>query len=142
MWFHPRAGQRWVEMHTVGMTFLTSPTGGGFKPKGGSPFDLINRSRAIHCSLLQSVSPQRPFGEVFEIELDTLETTCHALDPTPAANCSVRRLEEHVSGPLRVILDSGPTSSTMVLYRSGLFIYPAAQPALMVSQCAVSKISI
>lgn len=34
-------------------------------------------------------------GEVFEIEIDTLETTCHALDPTPVANCSVRQLQEH-----------------------------------------------
>ncbi|XP_045439730.1 alpha-2-HS-glycoprotein [Pipistrellus kuhlii] len=41
------------------------------------------------------VWPRRPFGEVFEMELDTLETTCHALDPTPAANCSVRPLVEH-----------------------------------------------
>ncbi|KAL2804815.1 alpha-2-HS-glycoprotein isoform 3 preproprotein [Daubentonia madagascariensis] len=37
----------------------------------------------------------RPFGEVFEVEIDTLETTCHALDPTPLANCTVRQLEEH-----------------------------------------------
>lgn len=98
-----------MELHTVRMTSLTSPTGGGFKPNGGSPFGLINRNRAIHCSLLQSVSPQRPMGEVFEMELDTLETTCHALDPTPVANCSVRPLVEHVSVPLRVISDSGPT---------------------------------
>ncbi|XP_048202953.1 alpha-2-HS-glycoprotein isoform X2 [Perognathus longimembris pacificus] len=33
------------------------------------------------------VWPRRPFGEVYEIEIDTLETTCHALDPTPLANC-------------------------------------------------------
>ncbi|MCP6497628.1 cystatin family protein, partial [Klebsiella pneumoniae] len=36
-----------------------------------------------------------PFGEVYELEIDTLETTCHALDPTPLANCSVRQLAEH-----------------------------------------------
>lgn len=41
------------------------------------------------------VWPRRPMGEVFEMELDTLETTCHALDPTPVANCSVRPLVEH-----------------------------------------------
>lgn len=41
------------------------------------------------------VWPRRPMGEVFEIEIDTLETTCHALDPTPVANCSVRQLQEH-----------------------------------------------
>uniref|UniRef100_A0A8C6GTD2 Alpha-2-HS-glycoprotein n=1 Tax=Mus spicilegus TaxID=10103 RepID=A0A8C6GTD2_MUSSI len=38
---------------------------------------------------------RRPFGEVYEMEVDTLETTCHALDPTPLANCSVRQLTEH-----------------------------------------------
>lgn len=111
-----------MKLHTVGMTSLTSPTGGGFKPNGGSRFGLINRNRAIHCSLLHSVSPQRPMGEVFEMEIDTLETTCHALDPTPVANCSVRPLEEHVSGPLRVISDGGPTRSTVVLHGAGLFI--------------------
>ncbi|XP_017393914.1 alpha-2-HS-glycoprotein [Cebus imitator] len=42
-----------------------------------------------------TVWPRRPFGEVFEMEIDTLETTCHALDPTPVANCSVRQLMEH-----------------------------------------------
>lgn len=49
-------------------------------------------------------------GEVFEIEIDTLETTCHALDPTPVANCSVRQLQEHVSGTLRVTLGGSPAS--------------------------------
>ncbi|XP_051006725.1 alpha-2-HS-glycoprotein [Acomys russatus] len=38
---------------------------------------------------------RRPFGEVYELEVDTLETTCHALDPTPLANCSVRQLAQH-----------------------------------------------
>ncbi|XP_032027742.1 alpha-2-HS-glycoprotein isoform X3 [Hylobates moloch] len=41
------------------------------------------------------VWPRRPFGELFEIEIDTLETTCHVLDPTPVARCSVRQLKEH-----------------------------------------------
>ncbi|XP_058919753.1 alpha-2-HS-glycoprotein [Kogia breviceps] len=41
------------------------------------------------------VWPRRPTGEVFDIEIDTLETTCHVLDPTPLANCSVRQLIEH-----------------------------------------------
>uniref|UniRef100_A0A8D0YDC9 Alpha-2-HS-glycoprotein n=2 Tax=Sus scrofa TaxID=9823 RepID=A0A8D0YDC9_PIG len=41
------------------------------------------------------VWPRRPAGEVFDIEIDTLETTCHVLDPTPLANCSVRQLTEH-----------------------------------------------
>lgn len=38
---------------------------------------------------------RRPYGEVYELEVDTLETTCHALDPTALANCSVRQLTEH-----------------------------------------------
>ncbi|XP_012890235.1 PREDICTED: alpha-2-HS-glycoprotein isoform X1 [Dipodomys ordii] len=41
------------------------------------------------------VWPRRPFGEVYEIEIDTLETTCHVLDPTPLANCPVRQVAEH-----------------------------------------------
>ncbi|XP_061049282.1 alpha-2-HS-glycoprotein isoform X3 [Eubalaena glacialis] len=41
------------------------------------------------------VWPRRPTGEVFDLEIDTLETTCHVLDPTPLANCSVRQLKEH-----------------------------------------------
>lgn len=45
-------------------------------------------------------------GEVFELEIDTLETTCHVLDPTPLANCTVRQLTEHVSAPPRVTADS------------------------------------
>lgn len=51
---------------------------------------------------LPSISPQRPVGEIYEIELDMLETTCHAVDPTPLANCSVRQLAQHVSATLRV----------------------------------------
>ncbi|XP_027441474.1 alpha-2-HS-glycoprotein isoform X1 [Zalophus californianus] len=38
---------------------------------------------------------QQPGGQVFELEIDTLETTCHVLDPTPLANCTVRQLVEH-----------------------------------------------
>nr|XP_002716503.3 alpha-2-HS-glycoprotein [Oryctolagus cuniculus] len=41
------------------------------------------------------VWPRRPTGEVYELEIDTLETTCHALDPTPLANCSVRQVTQH-----------------------------------------------
>lgn len=47
-------------------------------------------------------------GEVFELEIDTLETTCHVLDPTPLANCSVRPQMQHVSVPLRVTVDGAP----------------------------------
>ncbi|KAM6160962.1 alpha-2-HS-glycoprotein [Erethizon dorsatum] len=38
---------------------------------------------------------RQPFGEVYDLELDTLETLCHALDPTPLANCSVRQVFQH-----------------------------------------------
>ncbi|KAG5215937.1 hypothetical protein JEQ12_001513 [Ovis aries] len=41
------------------------------------------------------VWPRRPTGEVYDIEIDTLETTCHVLDPTPLVNCSVRQQTEH-----------------------------------------------
>ncbi|XP_006884228.1 PREDICTED: alpha-2-HS-glycoprotein [Elephantulus edwardii] len=41
------------------------------------------------------VWPRRPTGEVFELEIDTLETLCHAMDPTPLKNCSVRPLKDH-----------------------------------------------
>lgn len=68
-------------------------------------------------------------GEVFEIEIDTLETTCHALDPTPVANCSVRQLRDHVSGTLRVAAGSGPASSTVVLHRAGPFIQLPSLPS-------------
>lgn len=80
-------------------------------------------------------------GEVFEIEIDTLETTCHALDPTPVANCSVRQLQEHVSGTLRVTLGGSPASSTVILQRAGPF-YPAARTALMAREGVISKITI
>lgn len=118
---------------TIGMTSFSSPTGGGFKPNGGSHFGLICRNRAIHCSLLRSVSPQRPTGEVFELEIDTLETTCHALDPTPVVNCSVRQQVEHVSGTLRVAAGSGPASSTAVLHRAGPCIQPPSLPSWLAS---------
>ncbi|XP_024416620.1 alpha-2-HS-glycoprotein isoform X2 [Desmodus rotundus] len=58
-----------------------------------------NRNRGYKHTLNQidkvKVWPRRPMGEVFEIEIDTLETTCHVLDPTPVVNCSVRQLTEH-----------------------------------------------
>ncbi|XP_006869807.1 PREDICTED: alpha-2-HS-glycoprotein [Chrysochloris asiatica] len=56
------------------------------------------------------VWPRRPMGEVFELEIDTLETTCYALDPTPVANCTVRQLSEHaVEGDcdIRVLKQDG-----------------------------------
>ncbi|XP_012497162.1 PREDICTED: alpha-2-HS-glycoprotein [Propithecus coquereli] len=61
------------------------------------------------------VWPRRPFGEIFELEIDTLETTCHVLDPTPLANCSVRQLVEHaVEGDcdLRILKQDGKFSVT------------------------------
>ncbi|XP_036099398.1 alpha-2-HS-glycoprotein [Molossus molossus] len=63
--------------------------------------DYINKhlSRGYKHTLNQidkvKVWPRRPMGEVFEMEIDTLETTCHALDPTPVVNCSVRQLTQH-----------------------------------------------
>uniref|UniRef100_I3MDL1 Alpha-2-HS-glycoprotein n=1 Tax=Ictidomys tridecemlineatus TaxID=43179 RepID=I3MDL1_ICTTR len=49
------------------------------------------------------VSSRRPFGEMYELEIDTLETTCHVLDPTPLANCSVRQVAQHaVEGDCKV----------------------------------------
>ncbi|XP_004675460.1 PREDICTED: alpha-2-HS-glycoprotein [Condylura cristata] len=41
------------------------------------------------------VWPRGPNGEVFVLEIDTLETTCHALDPTPVENCTVRQVAQH-----------------------------------------------
>ncbi|XP_036883453.1 alpha-2-HS-glycoprotein [Sturnira hondurensis] len=63
--------------------------------------DYINkhRNRGYKHTLNQidkvKVWPRRPTGEVFEIEIDTLETTCHVQDPTPVVNCSVRQLRDH-----------------------------------------------
>ncbi|XP_068939746.1 alpha-2-HS-glycoprotein [Petaurus breviceps papuanus] len=37
----------------------------------------------------------RPMGEVYAMEIDLLETTCHVLDPTPLEKCTVRQLKEH-----------------------------------------------
>ncbi|XP_008054550.1 alpha-2-HS-glycoprotein [Carlito syrichta] len=36
-----------------------------------------------------------PLGELFELELDTLETICHVRDPTPLENCTARQLVDH-----------------------------------------------
>ncbi|XP_027731955.1 alpha-2-HS-glycoprotein [Vombatus ursinus] len=41
------------------------------------------------------VYQRRPAGEVYSMEIDLLETTCHVLDPTPLENCTVRQLIEH-----------------------------------------------
>ncbi|MBV97595.1 Alpha-2-HS-glycoprotein, partial [Eschrichtius robustus] len=56
----------------------------------------INQSKPTPPSFLP-LQQGRPTGEVFDLEIDTLETTCHVLDPTPLANCSVRQLKEHVN---------------------------------------------
>lgn len=50
---------------------------------------ILNRINKV------KVWPRRPTGEVYELEIDTLETTCHTLDPTPLANCSVRQVTQH-----------------------------------------------
>ncbi|XP_055978054.1 alpha-2-HS-glycoprotein [Sorex fumeus] len=63
--------------------------------------DYINSNRQLgYKHTLNQIDkvrvwPRRPKGEIYELELDTLETTCHALDPTPLANCSVRQLAQH-----------------------------------------------
>ncbi|XP_051847721.1 alpha-2-HS-glycoprotein [Antechinus flavipes] len=41
------------------------------------------------------VYQRRPSGEIYLLEIDLLETTCHVLDPTPLENCTVRQLAEH-----------------------------------------------
>ncbi|XP_042315093.1 alpha-2-HS-glycoprotein [Sceloporus undulatus] len=41
------------------------------------------------------VLPRRPKGDMYYLEMDLLETTCHVLDPLPAANCTVRSKMEH-----------------------------------------------
>uniref|UniRef100_A0A8C0H2V1 Alpha 2-HS glycoprotein n=1 Tax=Chelonoidis abingdonii TaxID=106734 RepID=A0A8C0H2V1_CHEAB len=42
------------------------------------------------------VLPRRPTGEIFDLELDLLETVCHIVNPVPAENCTVRPLTDHV----------------------------------------------
>lgn len=80
-------------------------------------------------------------GEVFELEIDTLETKCYFLDPTPVANCTVRPLTEHVSAPFRVTAGGAPARSLEVIQPAGPF-YPALQPAFRAHQGAVAKITI
>lgn len=82
--------------------------------------DYINkhRSQGYKHTLNQidkvKLWPPRPTGgEVFELEIDTLETTCHVLDPTPVVNCSVRPLRYHaVEGDcdFRVLKQDGQLS--------------------------------
>uniref|UniRef100_A0A8C8VFU7 Alpha 2-HS glycoprotein n=1 Tax=Pelusios castaneus TaxID=367368 RepID=A0A8C8VFU7_9SAUR len=43
-----------------------------------------------------TVLPRRPFGEIFLLELDLLETECHIVNPLPVENCTVRPLTDHV----------------------------------------------
>uniref|UniRef100_A0A8C4XZ60 Cystatin fetuin-A-type domain-containing protein n=1 Tax=Gopherus evgoodei TaxID=1825980 RepID=A0A8C4XZ60_9SAUR len=40
---------------------------------------------------------RRPTGEIFDLELDLLETVCHIVNPLPVENCTVRPLTHHVS---------------------------------------------
>uniref|UniRef100_A0A8C0JYC5 Alpha-2-HS-glycoprotein n=1 Tax=Canis lupus dingo TaxID=286419 RepID=A0A8C0JYC5_CANLU len=66
------------------------------------------------------VWPRRPMGEVFELEIDTLETTCHVLDPTPLANCSVRPQMQHaVEGDCDFRLLKQDGQFTVVVHTSG-----------------------
>ncbi|KAM9126834.1 alpha-2-HS-glycoprotein [Pangshura tecta] len=41
------------------------------------------------------VLPRRPTGEIFDLELDLLETICHIVNPLPVENCTVRPLIDH-----------------------------------------------
>ncbi|XP_066477658.1 alpha-2-HS-glycoprotein [Tiliqua scincoides] len=41
------------------------------------------------------VLPRRPFGEIFFLELDFLETGCPVISPVPVENCTVRQRHEH-----------------------------------------------
>ncbi|XP_030431645.1 alpha-2-HS-glycoprotein [Gopherus evgoodei] len=38
---------------------------------------------------------RRPTGEIFDLELDLLETVCHIVNPLPVENCTVRPLTHH-----------------------------------------------
>ncbi|KAM7160949.1 alpha-2-HS-glycoprotein [Macrochelys suwanniensis] len=42
------------------------------------------------------VLPRRPFGEIFVLELDLLETVCHVVNPLPIENCTVRPPTDYV----------------------------------------------
>lgn len=121
---------------------LTSPTGVTSSPTGAHTLARSTGSGewAAHCFI---VSPQRPTGEVFELEIDTLETTCHVLDPTPVANCTVRQLVEHVSAALRVTAGGAPRPVPWwFCKRQARLVCPASQPAFMASQRAVAKITV
>ena len=95
---------------------LASTTGVTSSPLGAH---ALARATGSGRSLLHSVSPQRPMGEVFELELDMLETTCYIRDPTPVENCTVRQLMEHVSAPFRVTAGGAPARSLVVLQSAG-----------------------
>lgn len=82
-------------------------------------------------------SPQRPYGEVYELEVDTLETTCHALDPTALANCSVRQLTEHVSATLWWVGGTWPPQ-----FSQEQFGFIQLQAAILASQRAISKTAV
>ncbi|XP_076973947.1 alpha-2-HS-glycoprotein [Tamandua tetradactyla] len=38
---------------------------------------------------------QTSTGEIYKLEIETLETTCHAQEPTPVEKCPVRQLKDH-----------------------------------------------
>lgn len=72
----------------------------------------LNRIEAI------KVLQRRPSEEVFKLELDLLETTCHALSPTILQDCSVRPLVEHaVEGDCDVKLLKVDGNFSVLSYR-------------------------
>ncbi|XP_053168124.1 alpha-2-HS-glycoprotein [Hemicordylus capensis] len=63
--------------------------------------DYIN-SHSLHgykyaLNVIENVKvlPRRPFGELWHLELDLLETDCHVSNPMPVANCTVRKRTQH-----------------------------------------------
>ncbi|XP_004473767.1 alpha-2-HS-glycoprotein [Dasypus novemcinctus] len=66
----------------VALDYINTNLAGGFK-------HVLNQ---IDKAELWS---RRPAGEIYVLELDTLETTCHALDHTPPEKCPVRERMEH-----------------------------------------------
>ncbi|XP_059133580.1 alpha-2-HS-glycoprotein isoform X3 [Peromyscus eremicus] len=77
------------------------------------------------------VFSRRPFGEVYELEIDTLETTCHVLDPTPLASVVQKLGGEEVSVACR-IFQKQPQPASVVEAGSAPTAPPAGPPSSLV----------
>ncbi|XP_060623406.2 alpha-2-HS-glycoprotein [Anolis sagrei] len=66
----------------IAMDHINSHTLHGYK-------HVFNRMENV------KVLPRRPTGEIIFLEMDTLETNCHVMSPTPVENCTVRARTEH-----------------------------------------------